>query len=147
MLDALNAIKFFKLAPIEDADLVLDIVTDLVRGRHTSVPSVPPVTARSTPRLALTPKSGSGDSIRSRAVQILREHGSPMSGAELRNVINRRFASTYSKASVVGELARLVRHGDTFLRPQKGQYALLEWQEAEATPGRGAVPAPTNAGA
>ena len=56
-----------------------------------------------------------------------------MSGAELRNVINRRFASTYSKASVVGELARLVRHGDTSLRPQKGQYALLEWQEAEAT--------------
>lgn len=33
MLDALNAIKFFKLAPIEDADLVLDIVTDHGRAR------------------------------------------------------------------------------------------------------------------
>lgn len=144
MLDALNAIKFFKLAPIEDADLVLDIVTDLVRGRHTSVP---PVTARSTPRLPLTPKPGGGDSIRARAVQILRDHGSPMSGAELKNEINRRFSSTYSKASVVGELARLVRLGDTFSRPEKGRYGLLKWQEAEAPHDRQAVPTPPNAGA
>ena len=47
-----------------------------------------------------------------------------------------------ARLAVVGELARLVRYGDTFLRPKKGQYALLEWQERDASPGRRAVPAP-----
>ena len=67
-----------------------------------------------------------------------------MSGSELRNTINRRFASTYSKASVVGELARLVRLGDTFTRPEKGQYGLLKWQETEVPHDRRAVATPTN---
>lgn len=144
MLDALNTIKFFKLAPIEDADLVLGIVTDLVRGRHTTAP---PVSVRSAPRLPLAPRPGSGDSIRSRAVQILGEHGSPMSGAELRNAINRRFSSTHSKASVVGELARLVRLGDTFTRPEKGHYGLLKWQETEVPHDRRTIATPANPGA
>ena len=128
MLDALSTIKFFKLAPIEDAALVLDIVTDLVRGRRTSVPSV---TAHSAPRLDPQSKPPVENSIRSKAVQILREHRSPMGGAELTDAVNERFSSTYSKASLVGEVARLVRRRETFARPEKGRYGLLEWQEAE----------------
>ena len=144
MLDALSTIKFFKLAPIEDAQLVLDIVTDLVRGRNTSAP---PTTARSAARLPRESRPGPEDSIRSKALQVLRERGSPMGGTDLQDAINRRFSSTYSKATVVGQLARLVRHGDTFVRPEKGQYGLLEWQKAEVPHDRRAVPTPTTAGA
>ena len=108
--------RFFMEAPLEEAEHASKLAALIVSGRQQ--------------------QSRTGASTnRNMAMQILREHGRPMTPISLARAIDGFFAVKVSPATINSELHRGLQPGGPFTRPFRGRYGLQEWGGGTAADG------------